>query len=39
MLPMRYECNAGGLSVRQLHLPKQMMGPYGALFSFGFKGV
>ena len=27
------------LSVRHLHLPKQMMGPLGALFSFCFKGV
>ena len=27
------------LSIRHLHLPKQMMGPHGALFSFCFKGV
>ena len=26
-------------SLRHLHLPKPMMGPYGALFSFCFKGV
>ena len=26
-------------SLRHLHLPKQMMGPYGALFSFCFKVV
>ena len=34
MFLMRYEFNAGGLSVRHLHLPKQMMGPYGPFFLF-----